>query len=152
MKRFTEFKILNNPDAFEILNNEKLASNLWDNIFFRGELNEETAKKIRCIIQCTGCYLNWFELNLTDIEKNSLLSWVGENSHRSSFVENNKLAIYKDHGYGLKSYTTHLGCQANAVWIECNRCKFQFLVIAGITETQPGLYAGQYQGIWKIKI
>lgn len=48
-------------------------------------------------------------------------------------------------------YKTLLEAEANYVSVFCKRCNTKYLIVLGITETQPTRYVGALLGVWLIR-
>ena len=131
-----------------IWNTELISTDKWDNLFYRGGMC--SVDKIRCISPCRSCYESWFDVRYIDFHKNKIADLVLEGFLTNEIIEENKLANRRSLGDRF-IYDTVLGCTANYVQVKCKNCDTKHLMVLGITETQPGLYGGQLQGMWRIK-
>lgn len=129
---------------------ELLATNTWDYLFYRGQFFQHEIEHIRCIVPCPNCYLSHFNIGFSQFESNKVSDLVKNGFLSESLIKEKKLCIIKKIFTGENFYTTLLDCPANYAAVQCNQCKTKHLIILGLTETQPGLYAGQLHGIWKM--
>lgn len=145
-----KFSIIPVLEKLEIWNTELVSKDQWDNLFYRGQLWDSELENIRCITPCRSCYLSWFNISLNEFSNNKIEQLV-----RDGFITN-KLII--EHGLAEISewdnkyyYQTKIGASANYVQVKCEHCQAKHLLVIGVTETQPVLYGGQLQGMWRIK-
>lgn len=144
-----KFQILQINQKIEILNQELLSANAWENMFYRGQFDHEV-DKVKCIEPCRSCYVNWFEIPFNTFDKYRLDNLVNANYLFDEEIEKLKLSIIVKFG-GMKMYKTVMNFSANYTAVLCENCQTKHLLIMGLGETQPGLYAGHLQGVWKIK-
>lgn len=137
-------------EKIEIWNTELISNGQWDNLFYRGQLWDSDLEHIRCIIPCRNCYLSWFNISLSDFDKNKLEQLVADRFITIEQVREHGIAEVSewDNKY---YYQTKIGASANYVQVKCEKCQAKHLIILGIAETQPALYGGQLHGMWRIK-
>lgn len=128
-----------------------LAHNRWDFLFYRGELAQHEVAQIRCIQPCPTCYLSWFDLPLSTFESQRLYDLVQQGLLDHQQVIEQKLALLSANAPTQPWYITQLGFTACYAQVECGHCHSRHLLVLGLGETQPGLYAGQLHGIWKVQ-
>ncbi len=151
MENIFDFEILRVEKKLTVWNVELFSPELWANLFYRGEFLAEDVKHIRCITPCPNCFLSWFHIHFSDFEENNLHDLVKKKFITKEMIAEKKMAECTEMANGNFYFTTKLGCQANYLQVICRKCQSKHLLILGIGETQPCLYAGQIQGIWRLK-
>jgi hypothetical protein len=146
-----DFEILKIEKKLTIWNVELLSRQPWDNLFYRGEFLTEDIINIRCITPCPNCFLSWFNICFADFEKNNLSDLVKEKFISKEIIVENQMSEYTLLTDGSLYFTTKLGCKANYSLVICRKCQTKHLLILGLSETQPCLYAGQIHGIWRLR-
>lgn len=149
MNELFNFQWIPIKSKIEIVHQELFSEKAWDYLFYRGELNQNEINQIRCIEPCRACYTSWFDIPLTLFDKYKLSDLISSNFITEEQIVKNNLAQISGIG-DFKIYKTRLGFSANYARVFCNNCKTNHLLILGLGETQPGLYAGHLQGVWKI--
>lgn len=144
------FEIIPVDKKLEIWNCELYSSERWDHLFYRGEFSQNELNKIRCIDPCRNCYNSWFNISFEEFDKNKLKQLINDKYLSNEQIIESKIAEIVTFGQDY-FYKTKLDAPANYVQVKCKSCNTIHFMVLGITETQPGLYGGQLQGVWRIK-
>lgn len=150
MENIFNFDILEVNQPIEIGNVQLIAKNTWDHLFYSGQFFQHEIEHIRCITPCPSCYINYFNISFYQFDKNKLSDLVHKKIIPFEVIEEKGIAVVEKIFTGEYFYTTILGCPANYMLVKCNKCQTKHLMILGLTETQPALYAGQLHGIWHV--
>lgn len=145
-----KFRIIPVSEKLEIWNTELLAAGRWDNLFYRGQFFDSEIDHIRCITPCRNCYLSWFNISFADFSENKVEQLVADGFLTNDIIREKGMAEVATFGDSFY-YKTNIEASANYVQVKCEHCGSKHLLILGMTETQPALYGGQLQGIWRIK-
>lgn len=145
-----KFSILPILGKLEIWNTELVSKDRWDNLFYRGQFLDSELEQIRCITPCKNCYLSWFNISFYDFEKNKLSQLVLDGFLTNEQINESGIADISEFDSKFY-YKTKIKASANYVQVKCKNCEAKYLLVLGITETQPALYGGQLQGMWRIK-
>ncbi|MCB9232670.1 MAG: hypothetical protein H6581_13450 [Bacteroidia bacterium] len=146
-----KFTLLTLPKTLSIQFPELACRDTWDHLFYRGEFLSQEIPQIRCITACPQCYLSWFDLPFTTFSNQNLADLVKSGHLTHELIREKGLAEFANTGQNQYYYKTRLGCPANYALVRCDQCQTRHFMVLGLTETQPGLYAGQLHGIWRIK-
>lgn len=151
MKKIFNFEFKPIEEPLRLKKRELLSQTRWDNLFYQGVFPEREFINIRCITPCYNCYLSWFNIPLTDFEKNKLSDLVKKKFLSHDTIREKGLAEIKKIGNSF-SYKTTSGGSGNYAQVQCKNCYAQYLLVLSLTEIQPMRYIGQLQGIWSVEL